>query len=110
MANRKRPIDIKALPWSHIGKDALDAAAERMWRTLRADAGVLHADAEPYHLLWSDTQTTVQHAVLEQLGTTVPVLLRQRAKELKRNGAASGEYAELLDLADELEEEHGGEP
>jgi len=33
----------------------------------------------------------------------------QRAKELRRNGAAADEYAELLDLADELEEEHGGE-
>lgn len=109
MKKAQRPIDVKDTPWSHIGKDALDAAAERLWNMLRADAGVLHADAEPYHLLWSDTQATVQRAVIGQLGTTAPALLRQRAKEMRRNGANADEYAALLDLADELEDEHGGE-
>lgn len=109
----QRPIDVKALPWSHIGKDALDAAAERLWNTLDSEhlwlAYAFDGHAGPYHLASSASQAVVQRAVLDQLGTTVPALLRQRAKELRRNGAKAEEYAELLDLADELEEEHGGE-
>lgn len=101
----QRPVDLKDMPWSYIGKDALDAAAERVWRTLRADPGVMGTeDTEPYHLLWSDTQATVQRAVLEQLGTTVPAMLRQRAKELKADGI---DVDNLIDLADELETDHG---
>lgn len=105
----QRPIDVQDAPWSHIGKDALDAAAERVWNTLRADAAIVGADAEPYHLLWSDTKTTVQHAVLDVLGLAVPALLRERAKDMKRSGAHRDEYEALTELADELEAEHGGE-
>jgi len=104
----QRPIDVKDTLWSHIGKDALDAAAERMWNTIRDDPALMgtYSDGytEPYHLLWSDGQATVQRAVLDVLGFAVPALLRQRAKELKADGI---DVDHLVDLADELEAEHG---
>lgn len=109
----QRPIDVQDMPWSHIGKDALDAAAERVWERLRDGhaqlAVTFDAHADPYHLASSDSRAIVQHAVLDVLGFAVPAMLRERAKELRRNGAKAEEYAELLNLADELEEEHGGE-
>lgn len=103
----QRPVDLKDMPWSHIGKDALDAAAERLWNEALRGPG-----KPPYHMLNyaldGTDQEIIQQSVLNVLGFAVPALLRQRAKELRRNGAESEEYAELLDLADELEEEHGG--
>lgn len=107
----QRPIDVKDAPWSHIGKDALDAAAERLWNTLDSEhlwlACAFDGHAGPYHLASSASQGIVQRAVLDQLGTTVPAMLRQRAKEIRRNGASADECTALLDLADELESDHG---
>jgi hypothetical protein len=106
-----RPIDVKDTLWSVLGKDALDAAAERLWNFMRENAIVwdFARDAVelPYHLQDTHVQEAVQRAVLDQLGTTAVVLLRQRAKEIRRNGASADEYTALLDLADELEGDHG---
>lgn len=99
----KRPIEAQDMPWSYIGKDALDAAAERLWELIREDT-----DADLYPYTWgTEQQTTAQKAVLSILGTTVPALLRQRAKELKSNGASVDEVDALRDLAEELENDHG---
>lgn len=94
----KRPIDAQDMPWSYIGKDELDKAAERAWHRLRVDG------EPPYHLLSSGAQTAVQYAVLDMIGTTVPELLRQRAKEISIHDV--GKTA-LKELADELENDHG---
>lgn len=94
-----------------MGKDALDAAAERLWNTLDSEhlwlACAFDGHAGPYHLASSASQAVVQRAVLDVLGNAVPAMLRQRAKELKALGASSDEYVELLDLAEELENDHG---
>ena len=96
------------MPWSYIGKDALDAAAENLWEFMRANAIVWddidHGRERPYHLISSGRQEKVQRAVLSVLGTTVPALLRQRNKELKAHGDES--WA-MEDLASELEHDHG---
>lgn len=110
MKKAQRPIDVKALPWSHVGKDALDAAAERVWNEVRG-VNPVHTDPfdqdfGPYHVQLSETQYAAQQAVLVVLGHAVPALLRQRAKELKKDGI---DVDCLVELADELEEEHGGE-
>lgn len=97
----KRPIDAQDMPWSYIGKDALDKAAERAWHRLRVDG------EPPYHLLSSGAQTAVQYAVLDMIGTTVPALLRQRAKEMKANGASVEEVDGLIEFAYELQYDHG---
>lgn len=106
----QRPIDVKDMPWSYMGKDALDAAAERLWDFMRENAIVWDFTRDaielPYHLQDSHVQEAVQRAVLDQLGSTVPAMLRQRAKELKADGI---DVDCLVELADELEEEHGGE-
>jgi len=106
----QRPIDVQDMPWSHIGKDALDAAAERLWNDLRhvnpTRNDPFDQDFGPYHVQLSETQTAAQAAVLNVLGFAVPALLRQRAKELKADGI---DVDHLVELADELEEEHGGE-
>jgi hypothetical protein len=105
---KQRPIDVQDAPWSHIGKDALDAAAERLWNSLR-DAGQLHNtrddDMGPYHVQPTRSQESAQRAVLVILGNTVPELLRAHAKEAYPQGSV--EKQALRDLADELEEEHG---
>jgi hypothetical protein len=109
VAKRKqRPIDVKDVVWSHIGKDELDKAAETVFNTIR-DSDVLwdcvldqHPD--PYHLQPSGTQEVFQRTVLTLLGTTVPAMLRQHAKELKADGI---DVDHLLQIAEELEEEHG---
>jgi hypothetical protein len=110
-AKRTRPIDVKDTLWSYIGKDALDAAAEGAWEVMRSRNIVWNCadDTEegPYHIQSTPTQDSVQRLVLHVLGTTAVVLLRQRAKELRRNGASADEYTALLDLADELEGDHG---
>ena len=99
----KRPIDAKDMPWSYIGKDALDAAAERLWELIREDT-----DADIYPYTWgTEQQATAQKAVLDLFGNAVPKMLRQRAGELKSNGASVEEVDVLRDLADELEELHG---
>ena len=88
--------------WSYIGKDALDAAAEQLWEQTRENT-----DADIYPYSWgSEQQETAQRAVLLMLVTTVPALLRQRAKELKANGASVDEIDVLRDLAEELENDH----
>lgn len=99
----QRPIDVKDTLWSHIGKDALDAAAERLWN------GVLRGPGKaPYHVLNyaldGTDQEILQQSVLNVLGFAVPALLRQRAKELKADGI---DVDHLIELADELEAEHG---
>lgn len=105
---RQRPIDVKDVVWSHIGKDELDKAAESVWEALR-NGGVIFEygsinEAYPYHVLSSNDQATVQRAVITVLGTTVPTLLRDfidyedMPKDAKRA---------LRELAEELEEEHG---
>lgn len=108
MANSKaqRPVDLKDTPWSHIGKDALDAAAEHLWDNVLRGPG-----KPPYHVLTyaldGTDQEILQQSVLDVFGFAVPALLRQRAKEVKKNGAST-EYADaLFDLADELEADHG---
>ncbi len=104
----QRPIDVKDMPWSHIGKDALDAAAERLWDALDSDylwlASAFDGHAGPYHLASSASQAVVQRAVLDVLGFAVPAMLRQRAKDYPKN---SDEADALRDLADELETDHG---
>lgn len=107
----QRPIDVKDTLWSHLGKDALDAAAERVWEVLRhvnpTRNDPFDQDFGPYHVQLSETQTAAQAAVLSVLGNAVPAMLRQRAKEMRANGASADEYDALLDLASELEAEHG---
>lgn len=104
----QRPVDVKDMPWSHIGKDALDAAAERVWERLRHDNVVWNCvddESMPqYHVIPSREQETVQRAVLDVLGFAVPAMLRQRAKDYPKN---SDEADALRDLADELETDHG---
>lgn len=110
MSLPKRPIDIKDMPWSYIGKDELDKSAALVWDTMRDEIFEPAMDgpgADPYHVQPSAQQELAQHAVLAVLGTTVPALLRQRAKELKSNGASVEEIDALRDLAEELESEHG---
>ena len=111
MKKAQRPIDVKDTLWSHIGKDALDAAAERLWNFMRENAIVWDFTRDeielPYHLQDSHVQEAVQRAVLDVLGSAVPKMLRQRAKGLKADGASVGEVDSLLDLAEELEDEHG---
>lgn len=109
----QRPIDVQDMPWSHLGKDALDAAAEQAWEVMRFRNLVWNCadDAEegPYHIQSTPTQHAVQLVVLVVLGHAVPALLRERAKDMKHNGASADEYKALTELADELEAEHGGE-
>lgn len=101
----QRPIDVQDAPWSHMGKDALDAAAERLWNEVLRGPG-----KPPYHLLTFALDGTdpeiLQQSVLNVLGFAVPAILRQRAKELKADGI---DVDNLVELADEIEEEHGGE-
>lgn len=102
----QRPVDLKDMPWSYIGKDALDAAAEHLWNNVLRGPG-----KPPYHTLTfaldGTDQEILQQSVLDVLGFAVPGMLRQRAKEVKKNGAST-EYADaLFDLADELEADHG---
>lgn len=112
MAKRKqRPIDAKDMVWSHIGRDELDKSAELVFNTMR-DSNVLwdcvlDQHPSPYHLQTSATQEPFQRAVLEILGTTVPAMLRERAKLVKSDGGSADDVYYLLDLADDLEEEHG---
>lgn len=107
----KKPIDAKDMPWSYIGKDALDAAAERLWEVLRHNNIVWNVADDtpegPYHTQSSRVQTDVQRAVLDMLGNAVPAVLRQRMKELKANGASADELYALCDLAEDLENDHG---
>lgn len=109
----QRPIDVQDMPWSHLGKDALDAAAERLWNEVRGVNPTRNdpfdQDFGPYHVQLSETQSAAQAAVLNVLGFAVPTLLRERAKDMKRNGASADEYEALTELADELEQDHGGE-
>lgn len=102
MKQPERPIDDKDMPWSYLGKDALDAASERLWLALR------NTDEPPYHLLSSGAQYAVQRAVLTLMGTDVPALLRRRANEIYADPKhEKPELWPLEDLADELEEHHG---
>lgn len=104
----QRPIDVKDVIWSHIGKDELDKAAELVWNETR-DIGHVWTTNEgarqPYHIQSSSAQHAAQRAVLAILGTTVPAMLRARAKEVYPQGSV--EKQALCDLAEELEEEHG---
>lgn len=111
MKKAQRPIDVKDTLWSHIGKDALDAAAEASWEVMRNHGLVWNCvedeEMPPYHVISTREQTAVQRVVLSVLGSAVPKMLRQRAKGLKADGASVGEVDSLLDLAEELEDEHG---
>lgn len=111
MKKAQRPVDVKDMPWSYMGKDALDAAAERLWDSMRATApsrNYARDGAElPYHVQDSETQEIVQRGVLDVLGFAVPAMLRQRAKELKADGDGDNVVWYLHDLADELENDHG---
>lgn len=97
----QRPIDVKAVIWSHIGKDELDAAAERLWENIRPLRFTDGLSEHPYHLASSADQEAAQRAVLSILGTTVPKMLRVKAEDY-----AEHDYV-LTDLAEELEKEHG---
>lgn len=106
----QRPIDVKDMPWSLIGKDALDAAAEASWEVMRNHGLVWNCvedeEMPPYHVISTREQTAVQRVVLSVLGSAVPKMLREHAKEVKKNGAST-EYADaLFDLADELDAAH----
>jgi hypothetical protein len=98
----QRPIDVQDMPWSHMGKDALDGAAERVWNLLRH---AIDADIEPYHIAPPHERDAAQRAVLDVIGHAVPAILRERAKTLKADGE---DVYYLVDIADELETEHGG--
>lgn len=105
MKKAQRPVDVKDMPWSYMGKDALDAAAEHLWNNVLRGPG-----KPPYHTLTfaldGTDQEILQQSVLDVLGFAVPAMLRQRAKEVKKNGAST-EYADaLFDLADELDAAH----
>jgi hypothetical protein len=100
----QRPIDVKDMMWSHIGKDELDKAAETVWESMRPviyDHRDFPDFARPYQLFESEHQAHAQRAVLAILGTTVPNLLRERARDYPETGDI------LIELADELEESHG---
>lgn len=99
----KRPVDVKDTLWSHIGKDALDAAAEHLWDNVLRGPGKPPYHALTYALDGTD-QEILQQSVLDVLGFAVPAMLRQRAKELKADGI---DVDHLIELADELEDEHG---
>lgn len=103
MKKAQRPVDLKSMPWSYIGKDALDAAAEHLWNNVLRGPG-----KPPYHTLTfaldGTDQEILQQSVLDVLGFAVPGMLRQRAKELKADGI---DVYHLIELADELEEDHG---
>lgn len=107
MKKAQRPVDLKDMPWSYIGKDALDAAAERLWNALDDEhlwlASAFDGHAGPYHLASSASQAVVQRAVLDVFGSAVPAMLRQRAKELKADGI---DVDHLIELAEELESDH----
>lgn len=103
----QRPIDVKDMPWSYMGKDALDAAAERMFNPAREanvvwDRAFVDPFPAPYHLQPSSVQEVYQRAVLDVISGAVPAILRQRAKELKSDGI---DVDVLTELADELESE-----
>lgn len=102
----QRPVDLKSMPWSYIGKDALDAAAEHLWNNVLRGPG-----KPPYHTLTfaldGTDQEILQQSVLDVLGFAVPAMLRQRAKELKADGDGDNVVWYLNDLADELEADHG---
>jgi hypothetical protein len=104
----QRPIDVQDAPWSYMGKDALDAAAERLWNDVLRGPGKVPYHALTFMLDGTDPEI-LQQSVLNVLGFAVPALLRQRAKEIRRNGASADECTALLDFADELENDHGGE-
>lgn len=103
MKKAQRPIDVQDMPWSHVGKDALDAAAEHLWNNVLRSPG-----KPPYHTLTfaldGTDQEILQQSVLDVLGFAVPAMLRQRAKELKKDGI---DVDHLIELADELEGDHG---
>ena len=105
----QRPVDLKDMPWSYIGKDALDEAAERAWEAIRhdpeRDTWVQDGYTDPYHLLPSGTQELMQRAVLDVIGNAVPAMIRQRAKDYPKGSDAADA---LRDLADELGTNHGG--
>lgn len=107
MKKAQRPVDLKDMPWSYMGKDALDAAAERLWNALDDEhlwlACAFDGHAGPYHLASSASQAVVQRAVLDVFGSAVPAMLRQRAKELKADGI---DVDHLIELAEELESDH----
>ena len=107
----QRPVDLKDMPWSHIGKDALDGAAERVWEVLRNEhiqlAVTFDRHTHPYHLASSASQTVVQRVVLDVLGSTVPALLRERAKSYRGDPEYGELYEQLRELADEIESDHG---
>lgn len=102
----QRPVDVKDMPWSYMGKDALDAAAEHLWNNVLRGPGMA-----PYHTLtWAmdgTDQEILQQSVLDVFGFAVPAMLRQRAKELKKDGDGDNVVWYLNDLADELETDHG---
>lgn len=101
----QRPVDLKDMPWSYIGKDALDAAAEASWEVMRNHGLVWNCvndeEMPPYHVISTREQTAVQRVVLSVFGSAVPAMLRERAKDYPETGDC------LLDLAEELEDEHG---
>lgn len=103
----KRPIDAKDMPWSELGKDALDAAAEALWEHLRATNVVWddidHGPERPYHVQPSGRQYKVQQAVLIVIGQAVPALLRDQTSLYPKG---SDTYHALRELADEIEDEH----
>lgn len=107
----QRPVDLKDMLWSELGKDALDAAAERAWNVLRDEhtqlAVTFDAHTEPYHLASSASQTVVQRVVLDVVGSTVPALLRERARSYRGEPEYAELYEQLRELADEIENEHG---
>ena len=99
----KRPIDAQDMPWSYIGKDALDKSAEQLWELIRE-----RTDADIYPYSWgSEQQETAQRAVLLMLGTTVPDMLLKRAEVLKVSGFSDDETWALRDMATELKARHG---
>lgn len=106
MKKAQRPIDVKDVPWSELGKDALDAAAEHLWNNVLRGPG-----KPPYHTLTyaldGTDQEILQQSVLDVVGFAVPALLRERAKSYRGEPEYAELYEQLRELADDIENEHG---
>jgi hypothetical protein len=68
-------------------------------------------DKPPYHLLTyaidGTDQEILQQSVLDVLGHSLPKMIRARVKAIKADGGSADDVYYLIDLAEELEEEHG---
>ncbi len=95
------------MPWSELGKDGLDAAAETLWEVLRLGDLLDTNPDTPYHLAFGYQQEVVQRAVLTVIGQAVPGMLRDRARGFKGDPEYADLREQLREMADDIEREHG---